>query len=249
MSQSPRLPAPAAAARSPQRAVKRQRIHEEVSAFLLQDIQQGLYPMGSCLPSERALMASFGVGRPAIRESLAKLARLGVIELKAGVRPRVRRPDVAPLLDEMKGAVQFMLAAEPGQRHMQEVRMMLEASLARYAAKHIKAEDLQSLWANIEAQSHNLHDMAAFAELDMVFHRIIANVPNNPVLLLFQTHLADWLFDIRVNSLKNPGQAYRALEAHKAVYQALCAKDPLAAEAAMEAHLEQVITSIIPGAE
>lgn len=226
------------------RQVKRPRIHEEVTAYLLQDIQNGVYAVGEMLPSERAMMASFGVGRPAVRESLAKLARLGVIELKAGVRPRVRRPDVQPLLYEMKDAVNLVLLAPEGQRHMEEVRALMESSLARHAARRVGAPTLAALRENIAAQSRCLDDMTAFADLDMAFHRLIANESNNPILLMLQAHLADWLFDIRVHSLKKPGQAQYALEAHKAIYQALETGDVAAAGEAMEAHLQQVGTSL-----
>ena len=73
------------------RNIQRPRVHTEVLSCLLDDIQSGVYQVGQKLPSERELMDEFGVGRPAVREALSGLARMGLIEVSPGMRARVCR--------------------------------------------------------------------------------------------------------------------------------------------------------------
>ena len=68
------------------RSIQRPRVHVEVLSCLLEDIQSGVYQVGQKLPSERELMDEFGVGRPAVREALSALARMGLIEVSPGMR-------------------------------------------------------------------------------------------------------------------------------------------------------------------
>ena len=52
-------------------------------------IQDGQFGLGDFLPSERELMQHFGVGRPAVREALFALQRMGLVVVATGERPRV----------------------------------------------------------------------------------------------------------------------------------------------------------------
>ena len=51
-------------------------------------IQEGVYAAEDLLPSERELMQQFGVGRPAIREALFHLRKMGLVELLRDARGR-----------------------------------------------------------------------------------------------------------------------------------------------------------------
>jgi DNA-binding GntR family transcriptional regulator len=53
------------------------------------DILSGVYPVGSPLPSESALVARFGVSRHTAREALRHLRALGLVETRRGVGTRV----------------------------------------------------------------------------------------------------------------------------------------------------------------
>ena len=95
----------APAVRGRRRSIQRPRVHTEVLSCLLEDIQSGVYAVGQNLPSERELMDEFGVGRPAVREALAALARMGLIEVSPGLRARVCRLTLQPLLREMRATL------------------------------------------------------------------------------------------------------------------------------------------------
>lgn len=149
--------------------MQRRRIHEGVTEYLLQDIRSGLHAVGEELSSERALMAEFGVGRPAVRESLAKLARMGLIDIRPGLRARVRPGTVAPLLKEMDAAVKMSLATNEDQRHMQELRLIFESAIARTVAPRATAGQLAVLRRIHEAMRAATASIERFANLDAAF--------------------------------------------------------------------------------
>ena len=73
--------------------LRRVKLYEQVSERLEQRIRDQDIGPGEELPSERELMREFGVGRPAIREALFHLQKMGLVELKAGARAKVVAPD------------------------------------------------------------------------------------------------------------------------------------------------------------
>ncbi len=219
---------------------KRRNLYEEVADALIGAIERGEYPVGSALPTERELMQLFEVGRPSIREAIAKLGRLGILELKQGARPRVCSPNVSPLMHEVSGAVHLLLAEPKGQQHMREVRLMFEVALARYAAVNIGEDKLKMLSEILSEQAKYLDDRSTWAKLDLEFHKIIGQVPENPILATLQESLSEWFLERSETSLKVKGQSRVALLAHQNIYKALCEKDPQKAEEEMTKHLYQV---------
>src|SRR3546814_18432915 len=83
----------------------RRKLADEVFDRLKAMIVSGERSPGESLPSERELMARFGVGRPAIREAMQALANLGLVTISHGERARVReiRARAAINQDDMVG--------------------------------------------------------------------------------------------------------------------------------------------------
>ena len=107
------------------RSIQRPRVHTEVLSCLLDDIQSGVYQIGQKLPSERELMDEFGVGRPAVREALSGLARMGLIEVSPGMRARVCRLTLKPLLREMRATLEIYSSSAEGWRQLHDLRLFL----------------------------------------------------------------------------------------------------------------------------
>ncbi|GHV36956.1 GntR family transcriptional regulator [Synergistales bacterium] len=224
----------------PRREVQRRRIYEDIVEYLLEDIRNGVYPVGAELPSERSLMDEFQVGRPAVRESLNKLERMGIIETKPGVRARVCFPTVSPLLEEMTDAVRMNLQSSEGDGYFQDARRLFESALAREAAKKINEAQLSKLKGVLKAHEDVLDDVSSFADRDVEFHKIIAETSGNPIFSVLYHYMNQWLLEQRLATLTIPGQSRKALEAHRKIYEAIAAHDAERADAAMDAHLLQV---------
>lgn len=227
--------------------ITRRKLFEEVADLLINDIKNGRYAGKSELPSESELMKEFGVGRPAIREALAKLSRMGMIEIRAGVKPRIKELSIAPVLREVKGVVQLALSDREGKAHLQQIRTLLESALARQAARTADPSQLAVMKERLDECGAFLHahpvadddNIERMADLDVGFHQSIVAAVKNPLLTMIQENLADWLTDQRHKTLRVPGQPLRSFTAHERIFNAIRDRDPDNAERIMFEHLEQ----------
>jgi GntR family transcriptional repressor for pyruvate dehydrogenase complex len=221
-------------------AIRRRRLYEDVASRLEAMIQGGELGPGDPLPSERELMRLFRVGRPAIREALFALSKMGLVEVRNGARPRVTRPTAGVVVDSLAGAARHLLAAPDGVRSFQEARRFFEIGLARHAAMFATADDRRALARALEANRAALDDVRAFERTDVAFHFVLAVAPRNPIFTAIHEAIVAWLTEQRTISLVSPGQRFIALRAHEAICDAVAKRDPDLAERAMRDHLDQV---------
>jgi GntR family transcriptional regulator len=66
-------------------------LYQQVEIVLREKIQSGQYPIGTTIPTEQQLMASFNVSRSTIRSALKALSDDGLIKPRAGVGSLVIR--------------------------------------------------------------------------------------------------------------------------------------------------------------
>lgn len=220
--------------------IRRKRLSEEVLARLEDMILSPRYKPGDQLPSERQLMEQFGVGRPAVREALYSLQKMGLLEIKSGERGRVTKPTPRILLNELGGAARHLLAEPEGEVHFQEARTFFEVGLARHAAEHASPEDIEDLRTALEANKAALGDLDAFERTDVDFHYVLAKISRNPIFMAIHDAVVEWLTKQRSLTLRNPGADKMAYQSHKDIFDAVVGKDPERAEAVMRDHLGTV---------
>jgi DNA-binding FadR family transcriptional regulator len=221
--------------------IRRRKLYEDVVVQLEALIQQGELKTGDPLPSERELMLYFGVGRPAIREALFALHRMGLVIVANGERPRVSSPTPQRLVGELGGAARLMLTKPEGIRHFQEARVLFESAIAEEAAKAATATDVAALEGALAENASALGDDARFNKTDVAFHFVIAGIPQNPIYLALHQAIVGWLEDQRSVSLRRAGTDAIALASHRSIFAAIEAHDPAAAKQAMRQHLDEII--------
>ena len=84
--------------------IPRRKLYHEVVDRLRERILSGEYGPGEQMPSERQLMELFQVGRPAIREAMLTLERMGMIAISHGERARALRPTAQSVIDQVADA-------------------------------------------------------------------------------------------------------------------------------------------------
>lgn len=220
--------------------IPRRRLYQEVAARIEALIQKGTYKPGDQLPSERDLMKQFGVGRPAVREALFSLQKMGLVVVSQGDRARVTKPSSEVLLGSLSGAVRQLLSAPDGVRQLQDARLFFEAGLARHAALHATAGDIAALDAALESNRQALGDMAQFERTDVEFHHAIARIARNPIFEAMHQALIGWLTEQRHITLGAPRQQDFAFRAHQQITAAIAAKNADRAERMMRDHLQHV---------
>ncbi|SFU72150.1 transcriptional regulator NanR [Halomonas korlensis] len=219
--------------------VERKTLSEQVAEQLEAEILEGRLSENAQLPSERELMEQFGVGRPAVREALFYLQRLGLIAINSGTRARVIRPTAEAVMARLSGVTRQLLSKPAGQQYFQEARAMFEISLARYAAVNASEEDLQRLRDALQDNRDAIGDEARFKRSDNVFHGVLASIGRNPIFDAIHVALSEWLDDRRAQVLQQQDEDKAATAAHTELVKAIESRDPDAAEAAMRRHLDR----------
>lgn len=223
--------------------IERKKLFEQVAEHLEAQIIAGELRPGDLLPPERDLQTSFGVGRPAIREALITLQKAGLIELTNGARARVQQPTAEHIFTGMTPAVRHLLSTDEGQREFQAARQFFEAGLARNAASSANQDELGRLKAALDANEAAIGDTERFIATDIAFHYELARAARNSIFLALHDQISEWLREQRVVTLAAADQERVAFSAHKAIYEAVAARDPDAAEAAMRRHMDQLAST------
>jgi GntR family transcriptional regulator, transcriptional repressor for pyruvate dehydrogenase complex len=220
-------------------------------AELLQDaIYSGVYPVGTKLPSGKALGQMHGVSQAVIREATERLRSKGLIDSRQGsgciVKARTE-PNGFRVLSTM-GAGMAELSS------VFELRLDLEGAAAALAAVRRTDEDLASLSGILATLGENLHDLEAGVELDLAFHTAVAVATHNPyygtLLKYLNLQLRQAVHAARYNALTNEPLPQTVQREHLAVFNAIESGDANGARAAVMLHLQRAACHLeldIPG--
>lgn len=222
---------------SPSKTITRRRLYEDVVAHLEAQIHEGTYRPGDELPSERNLMKDLGVGRPAIREALFALQKMGLIALSSGERPRVVEPSHSVVLETMRGPIQRMINQPDGRRNFQRARVFFEVGIVREVAMTARPDDVDRLGRALAANKGAVGKVSQFEKTDVDFHLVLAEIPRNPVFIAIHDAVFDWLYEQRRMTLSVPHQIDNAYREHEEIFCAVRDCNPDRAERAMRGHL------------
>lgn len=90
--------------------IVRRKLSDEVFDRLENMITSGELEPGDEMPSERVLMERFGVGRPAIREAMQSLAKMGLVSISHGERAKVLKLTARSIFQQVDPTAKIMLA-------------------------------------------------------------------------------------------------------------------------------------------
>lgn len=220
--------------------IAKRKLSDEVFDRLKRLIVDGNLSPGSPMPSERELMARFGIGRPAIREALQQLASMGLVEINHGERARVLQLTPQSLMKQMDQSARIMLSlSSDSLEHLKSARIFFERGMVREAAIKAKKNDIQALRQTLAEQRQALGDADRFMAADMRFHTQIAAISNNPIFTAVSEAMLGWLKLYHSQMLIWTGKEKHTLAEHEDIISHLAEHDPDAAEAALVKHLER----------
>lgn len=185
-------------------------------------ILEGAYEEGQLI-GEGEVSEAVGVSRTPVREAFLRLEAEGMLRLF----PK-------------RGALVVPISAADVEDVM-ETRLLIE----RFAiARVIELElDLDNpLLAAIEAQQKHAaaKDVVAFVDADREFHRIFVAATGNAIVLQMHDSLRDQQNRMGLAALsRSDDRIARILKEHRAIVKAVTKGEPAAAEALIEAHLEE----------
>lgn len=220
--------------------IVRRKLSDEVFARLKLLITSGELSPGGEMPSERALMERFGVGRPAIREAMQALAGMGLVAISHGERAKVLEMTAQSIFRQMDSSAKIMLAKSADSlEHLKSARIFFERGMVREAAGKANPESVARLRQLLVQQRQALGNSDAFIAADMQFHAAIAGMSGNPIYAAVSEAMLGWLKVYHTELLIWSGKETFTLAEHKEIVSCIEAGDPDGAEEAMVKHLER----------
>jgi DNA-binding FadR family transcriptional regulator len=220
-------------------------VHADASEQIAREIRmyierEGLRP-GDRIGTEHELSREFGVSRPTLREGLRRLAGSHLIRVQKGRAGGVfvdNTPNVG-IGRHVSESIAAMLECESVTLcELLETRMLLEVPLAGLAA--VRADEV-SIGALIEAIEHARGNDPAgedFRLADARFHRAIALMAGNDLLLTFTSWILDVLQPSLIEHLGSAIDGDLIIGQHQAIVRAIRRHQRTGAERAMRDHIE-----------
>lgn len=142
----------------------------------MQRIADGVYPVGTKLPSGKLLAGEFSVSAAVIREATERLRTKGLVRTRQGAGCMVLSRDIhegflLPVPD---------MVDRSALRHIYELRFEIEGAAAALAAVRATAEDLRQMQHILRSLEKSLQQPAEALEWDVTFHQAIAQATHNP---------------------------------------------------------------------
>ncbi len=217
---------------------RKKNLSHDIRESLLALLENDAYGPGAALPSERELMAQFGVGRPAVREAMQHLQVMGLVEIRHGERAKVAEPSIGKMVEHFSGTMRHLLATSSANlEHLKTARFAFEKAMAQEAARMRTTSDLERLRRIVDAQAGAMSDMTSFLTHDREFHRALASISGNPIYTALAEAMFGWLADFHADTVILPGREQLTIDEHLEIVDAIEAKNAARAAKAMHDHL------------
>jgi GntR family transcriptional repressor for pyruvate dehydrogenase complex len=163
---------------------------------------------------------------------------MGLIEIKVGDGIYVKEVNFLPYIESLNLSLSNRLQIEQDTFiKLWEARRILEVGMVELAAQRINDSLLKSLWWCIEEMKKNVDHQDAFISSGIRFHRLIAEIGQNEVLILVWDLLANLMRKSQNKIYRVPWLPRKAIAGHKKIYLALEARNPDKAVEAMRQHM------------
>ncbi len=213
------------------------RLYERIADAIGTLIDAGEFAPGARLPGERELARRLRVSRTSLREALSALELAGRVDIRMGsgvyVRAaRAKRPS------RLRGAPK----SEASPFDVLHARQVVEAETAALAARNATTAQVAGIAEAFDRLAADMRANRARSEGDRLFHLRIAEAGGNGALAaivrdLWEAHRRP--LDARLEALFVTLERRRDnIAEHRAILDAIRARDPVAARGAMRRHLQ-----------
>lgn len=217
---------------------------EAVTSSLVRYLAESDFEVGTKLPTERTFAEQLGVSRGIVREALAQLATLGIVESRTGSgtflrkRPSLTDHHVVMTVDaERTTLLQYL-----------ELRRALESEVASLLAKRANAEDVAYLHSLVDAIEAEHAATGTAPHADKRFHLALFERLDNPLFLQLLTPLWDVLETLWDAPLGNHNVGQGTLPLHRQLVHNIASRDATAARETVVALLASVENDLLEDA-
>jgi len=218
----------------PFQSIEPRRLYRQIADQIRTLIRNGEFSPAARLPPERDLARQLGVSRPSVREALIALEVEGLVEVRIGSGIYVRHANARLPEDDTA-----LPAAGPFENL--RARYVIESECAALAAKSATRAQLAAIEEALATMQREHETQKQPLSGDRLFHLRIAEATGNGALVAVVKMLwedrAGPLYKQLEHHYDSPEMWTNAVGEHRAVVKAIGAKDPKAARAAMQRHL------------
>ncbi len=209
-------------------------VHGNTVDHLGEAIVAGRYPVGMALPPEPMLCEELGVSRTVVREAVKSLIAKGLITTGPKVGTRVLPetewnwfdPDVIVWQSKAGLTAEFL-------RDLQELRRVIEPAAVRMAAERATPEEIAQIEEAYAGMKRAVENGGDYVTFDLRFHQGLLLAAHNRMVIQMSKALGALLrtsFEISTTRKDGPR---RSLPMHRAVLDAVIARNPAKAEKAI----------------
>lgn len=194
----------------------------------------GRYPAGSSIPPEPALGEELGVSRTVVREAVKSLVAKNLVSTGPKVGTRVLPPEQWNWFDPDVIVWQSQVGlTREFLRDLQELRRVVEPAAVRMAAERATPADIAPIEAAFAGMKKAVEEGGDYVAYDLRFHQGLLRACHNRMIVQMSKALSALLrtsFEISTTRKDGPKNS---LPLHRAVLDAVIAREPERAEQAI----------------
>jgi len=219
--------------------------YQEIGQHLRQQIIDGMYAVGSRLPTERAIAETWGVSRTIVREALLMLELEGTVDIRQSSGVYVMRIPSATSDEE-----EAFFRSDVGPFEMLQARQLLESNIAAFAARMATKADIENLRRTLEQEQRAIAMNDSSQDNDKLFHLLLAGATQNQMLLdtvtsVWRHHENNPLWQQLRAHIETRSYRLKWLSEHQTILAALRRRDVMGSWQAMWQHLENVKNTLL----
>ena len=220
-------------------AIERQTTAELVVERIANAIKARKLAAGERLPGEHELVEQLKVSRPVLREALARLQSMGLVDIQRG---RGTFVGSAASLANCVRLLRSAVTISPQElRSYAQLRSAIEVQAVRHAAERATDADIAELSSLLKRLDDDELPYPQALEVDFAFHRKLIDISGNPLM----QNMIEVIYEFVLTQMARttPSQRDNALgrKLHKVILRAVRERDPDAAAEAMQQHMQAVL--------
>jgi len=209
-------------------------VHGNTVDHIGEAIVAGRYAAGMSMPPEPVLCEELGVSRTVVREAVKSLIAKGLVTTGPKVGTRVLTeehwnwfdPDVIAWKAKAGITPEFL-------RDLLELRRLVEPAAVRMAAERATAEEIAGIEDAYAGMKRAVEGGGDYVTYDLRFHQGLLRAAHNRMLIQMSKALSALLrTSFEISTIRKDGPK-RSLPLHRAVLDAVIARNPAKAEKAI----------------
>ena len=208
-------------------------VHGHILDTLGEAIVSGHYGPSGAVPPEAMLCEELGVSRTVVREAIKSLVAKGLVTTGPKVGTRVTPPAQWNWFDPDVVAWQTTAGlTREFLRDVQELRRIIEPAAVRLAAERATAAEISGVEAAFAGMKDAVENGGDYVRHDLAFHLGLLRACHNRMLVQMSDALGALLRTAVAISTRRPHGPANSLGLHRAVLDAVIAREPQKAERA-----------------